>query len=174
MTHNHEARTEWKVWGCWTGLENSLSLNKTTVICVIMISCRGIIVVSPLSGRLQYVCVRLLSFSPSPPPPPFLWLTWGRFWSSSWTAATHCPAPPCAGPDTHQGIHPAGWHRWPLHLAHLEKSYFRSSNGCRPTGLSPFSHLSNEERGKSHRSVHSSATTLVNTPSEHVYMTCLR
>ncbi len=54
-----------------------LSLNKTCVICVIVISCRGITVVSQVSGRLQHKCVRvcylvttLLS--------PSLWLTYMR------------------------------------------------------------------------------------------------
>ena len=53
------------------GERKLLSLSKTSVICVIMISCRGITVVSHVSGRLQHkcvrVCVRLFPFGHHPP-----------------------------------------------------------------------------------------------------------
>lgn len=89
----------------------------------------------------------------SPPPSsshtrPFLWLTWGHFWSSSWIWVTHCPAPPCVALDSHPGIHPAGWRRWLLHLAHPERRSFLSSSECQQTGLSPFSHLSGDKHEK--------------------------
>lgn len=94
---------------------------------------------------------------------PFLWLTWGRFWSSSWTVATRYPAPPCAVTDSHLGIRPAGWRRWLLPLAHPEWRCFLSSSGCWLTDLNPFSHLSSEEHGRRHRSVHTSRLTPVHT-----------
>lgn len=172
MIDNHEANAQWTVWGCWTGREKKcfslLSLNKTSVICVVMISCRGITVVSHVSGRLQCVCVcetPLCSVTTNPRShtSPFLWLTWGRFWSSSWTVATRYPAPPCAVTDSHLGIRPAGWRRWLLPLAHPEWRCFLSSSGCWLTDLNPFSHLSSEEHGRRHRSVHTSRLTPVHT-----------
>lgn len=62
-----------------------LSLNKTSVICVIMISCRGITVVNHVSGRLQCVCVAVVvwgffcSLLPCSHTSPLLWLTWDHF-----------------------------------------------------------------------------------------------
>ena len=103
------------------------------------------------------VCVSVWLFIQSPPPPssshsgPFLWLTWGRFWSSSWSAETHNPAPPCTAPDSRPGTRPAGWRRWQPCLVRPGRRCSLSSSGCRRIGASPCSQRSGKRNWKTHR-----------------------